>query len=69
MTAHNLKISSLISVLKKYQSYCDYVDARIADELTIIFSASQFKPEDNQPLLPPPNEEEDGDIDVNRLIV
>lgn len=58
--AHNLKISDLLDALKDIPKDCKYVDAIVADELTLKFRPSKFQGEDDEPPL--------SDTDIEQLI-
>jgi hypothetical protein len=59
--AHNLKVAHLIEVLMDIPKSCLYVDAVVADELTLKFRPSKWQGENNDT---PPEEP-----DINQLIV
>jgi hypothetical protein len=63
-TAHNLSINALLEALHQIPAGYKYVDAIVADELTLKFKPSKWQGEDSQP----PEEEGDEDPDINQLI-
>lgn len=54
--AHNLNVKQLIEILQEID--CQYVDAMVEGELTLVFKRSDFQ-----------GEEEDGEIDVKETII
>lgn len=54
--AHNLNVKQLIEILQEID--CQYVDAMVEGELTLVFKPSDFQ-----------GEEEDGEIDVKETII
>lgn len=58
--AHNLKVEHLLAALKDIPKECLYVDAIVADELTLKFRPSKYQGKDEEE---PPEE-----TDINQLI-